>query len=140
MAPHTSCAILIVDDEPSIALALAKLLSRQGYTVTTAANGALAWEHLRTKPYEVILCDLVMPEIDGHTLYTLLQRDNPCLAARVIFLTGDTIGEASTAFLHQCGQPWVYKPCRADQVLRAIEQVRCTAEASAGRTACLAVP
>src|SRR5262245_17401116 len=65
MAQHTSCAILIVEDEPSIATALAGLLDRQGYTVTTAGNGALAWEHLRTQCYDVILCDIHMPELDG---------------------------------------------------------------------------
>jgi len=123
MAQHTSCAILIVDDESGIVGALAGLLDRQGYTVTTAGNGALAWEHLRAQRYDVILCDLLMPEIDGQAFYTMLQRHYPSLCARVIFLTGDTLGETSTAFLQQCGQPWLYKPCGAAEVLRAIEQM-----------------
>ena len=116
-------AILIIDDEPGIVSALVALLERQGYTVTTAGNGARALEHLSAQHYDVILCDLLMPEMDGQTFYTLLQEHHPSLCTQVIFLTGDTLGEASTAFLHQCGQPWLYKPCGAAEVMRAIEQV-----------------
>jgi hypothetical protein len=45
------------------------------------------------------------------------------LHQRVIFLTGDTLGAASTAFLAQCGQPWVYKPCDAAAIRHAVQQV-----------------
>ena len=123
MAQQTPCTILIVDDEPSVVIALAELLRRQGYTVATASNGALALEYLHAQPYDVILCDLLMPEIDGQTFYTTLQRDYPSLYPRVIFLTGDTVGATSTAFLQQCGQPWLYKPFGASEVLHAIAQV-----------------
>jgi len=43
----------------------------------------------------------------------------------VIFLTGDTLGAKSTAFLEQCGQPWLPKPCKAAEVRSAIEQMLC---------------
>src|SRR5262249_13892879 len=122
MAPHTG-AILLVDDEPSIVRVLATLLRRQGYNVTTAVNGAHAWAHIRTQSYDVIVCDLVMPVMDGPTLYTRLQQHDPALCARVIFLTGDTVGARSMAFLRQCGQPWLYKPCVAAEILRTIEQM-----------------
>jgi len=123
IAPPTPVTILIIDDEPGIVSALAGLLERHGYIVSTAGNGALAWEHLHTQRDDVILCDMLMPEVDGQAFYTMLQGHDPSLCARVIFLTGDTLGEASTAFLHQCGQPWLFKPCGAAEVLRAIEQV-----------------
>ena len=123
MAQPTPCTILIVDDEPSLLNVLAELLHRRGYTVTTASNGARAWEQLNAQCYDVILCDLLMPDIDGQVFYTLLQQHYPSLCSRVIFLTSDTIGETSTAFLQQCGQPWLYKPCGAAEVVYAIEQV-----------------
>src|SRR5262245_43149367 len=123
MAQFRSYTILLVDDEPGILHALAVLLQRQGHTVVTASNGASAWEHLDTHSYDVILCDLLMPEINGQAFYTLLQQYYPSLCSRVIFLTGDTLGESTTAFLHQCGQPWLYKPCGAEEVLHTIAQV-----------------
>jgi len=123
VAQQTSYTILIIDDEPSIVTALTGLLRHHGYTVETASNGALAWEHLHAQHFDVILCDLLMPEIDGQGFYTMLQQDYPSMASRVIFLTGDTMGETSAAFLRQCGQLAVYKPCGAAEVMDAIEQV-----------------
>jgi len=129
MAPSRPATILIIDDDPGIVTALVALLQRQGYMVTTAGNGALAWEHLRTQRYAVILCDLLMPEIDGQAFYTLLQQHYPCLASRVIFLTGDMLGDTTTTFLHACGQPWLFKPCRSEEVVHAIAQMLCATAA-----------
>jgi CheY-like chemotaxis protein len=106
---------------------LSQLLCRHGYTVATASNGARAWEHLQVQRFDVILCDLLMPEMDGQAFYALLQLCYPALCSRVIFLTGDILRDTTTAFLRQCGQPWLYKPCGAAEVLRTIEQMRGTA-------------
>src|SRR5262245_15214034 len=129
MTQSTPCTILVVDDEPSLLSALERLLCHQGYTVVTARNGALAWEHLHAQHYDVILCDLLMPGINGQAFYILLQLYDPSLCARVIFLTGDQLGETTQAFLAQCGRPCLYKPCRAAEVLHAIEQVWCPVDA-----------
>lgn len=132
MPPTVPVTILIVDDEPGFVSALAGFLRRQGYTVATAGNGTLAWEQLHAQHYDVILCDLLMPVLDGRAFYALLQRHAPSLCPRVIFFTGDTLGTISTAFLAQCGRPWLYKPCEAAAVLRSIAQVLRDAEAEGG--------
>jgi hypothetical protein len=64
-----------------------------------------------------------MPELDGQTLYGLLLRQSSALCQRIIFLTGDTLGVDSQAFLAQCGQPWIPKPCGIAQVRTAMAQV-----------------
>jgi two-component system cell cycle sensor histidine kinase/response regulator CckA len=69
MTQHTDGTILLVEDEPNFRSVLSQMLRRQGYTVVTANNGALAWEQLRTQAYDVILCDILMPEISGPALY-----------------------------------------------------------------------
>src|SRR4030095_1208963 len=97
MAPHLPGTILVIDDEPSMVRALAGLLRRDGYLVGTASNGRHALAQLQERPYDVILCDLRMPELDGPAFYAILTRQYPALRQRVIFLTGDTGGEASTA-------------------------------------------
>jgi len=124
MGQLTPCTILVVDDERGIRRALEGLLGRQGHTVVTAVNGSLAWEHLPGKHYDVILVDLLMPEVDGTAFYAMLQQYYPSFCSRVVFLTGDTLGDTTKTFLEQCGQPYVYKPCGAAEVLHAIAQVR----------------
>jgi CheY-like chemotaxis protein len=130
MAPQASLAILIIDDEPSFASGLAQLLRRDAYTADTVRNGRLALVQLQTHRYDVILCDLRMPDLDGPDFYAILTRQYPTLCQRVIFLTGDTFGAESTVFLGQCGQPWLAKPCTAAAIRSAIQQMLPAVEVS----------
>ena len=123
MAPQTPLKILIIDDEPGFVSGLAGILRHDGYTVDTVGNGHLALTQLHEHRYDLLLCDLRMPMLDGPNFYEMLMRQYSYLRQRVIFLTGDTLGAASTAFLEQCGQPWLHKPCKAAQVRSAIEQM-----------------
>jgi two-component system, cell cycle sensor histidine kinase and response regulator CckA len=123
MAPHTPLTILLIDNEASFSSALAQLLRRDGHTVNTAADGDAALTHLQAHRYDVVLCDLHMPRLAGADFYALLCQQHAYLRQRVLFLTGDTLGADSTAFLEQSGQPWVYKPCDAATIRSAIQQM-----------------
>jgi two-component system, OmpR family, response regulator len=123
MAPHTPVRILVIDDELSFARVLAQLLRLGGYVVDTAENGQVALAQLQMYHYDVLLCDLLMPALDGLRFYETLIREEAALRQRVIFLTGDTLSVDSMAFLAQCGQPWLSKPCRAADVRRVIQQM-----------------
>jgi CheY-like chemotaxis protein len=92
-APATapSCTILLVDDEPGIIKGLRQLLRRDGHTIDTAANGRLALAQLQERAYDLTLCDLRMPELDGPGLYRALEQQESPLCQRFIFLTGDTL-------------------------------------------------
>jgi DNA-binding response OmpR family regulator len=115
---------LIIDDEVGITKGLATLLRRDGHTVDTAANGQQALTLLPERHYDLILCDLRMPELDGLAFYGLLLRHYPSLSQRIIFLTGDTLSFESMVFLEHCGQPWIPKPCSAAQVRSAIVEIQ----------------
>ena len=121
MAP--AATILVIDDEPSVVAALARLLQRDGYRVETARNGRDALVALQGQRYDVILCDLRMPELDGRALYAHLRYRAPTLCRRVIFLTGDSRAADHQAFLAQCGRPWLDKPYAIAQLRRLIQQV-----------------
>jgi CheY-like chemotaxis protein len=122
MAPPTACTILVIDDDPSIVSALARLLQRDGHTVETADNGQHALERLREHPYDLLLCDLRMPDLDGPAFYDILTRQYPSMCPRVIFLTGDTLNLESQAFLERSGRLWVTKPFNAAEVRSVIAQ------------------
>ena len=100
MTLHRPARILVIDDEPSIVRALARLLQREGYTVETAGNGRQALALLQAHGYDVLLVDLRMPELDGQAFYALLRHQYPALRQRVIFLTGVSDEADSAAFLH----------------------------------------
>jgi signal transduction histidine kinase/sensor domain CHASE-containing protein/ActR/RegA family two-component response regulator len=115
-------AILIVDDEAGIMSALAYLLGRDGYVVNTASNGRLALEKIEEHIYDLILCDLRMPELDGPGLYHELEQRNPDLLTRMIFLTGDTLSSETRLFLEKVDMPYLSKPFRAADVRRVVQQ------------------
>jgi CheY-like chemotaxis protein len=122
MAAQTSVTILVIDDDPGIVSGLSRLLRRDGHTVETAADGHHALERLREHPYDLILCDLHMPDLDGPGFYGRLLLQSPAVGQRVIFLTGDTLRLASQEFLERSGRPWVPKPCNAAEVRSVIAQ------------------
>jgi len=128
-------AILIVDDEAGIRNGLAYLLRRNGYKVDTAANGRLALTKLQEQVFDLILCDLRMPELDGPGLYQELAQHQPQPCQRMIFLTGDTLSPETKEFLERTAIPRLTKPFTAAEVRRAVAQAlqegsRGTAEAS----------
>jgi GAF domain-containing protein/CheY-like chemotaxis protein len=101
---------LVVDDEPEIADSLAELLERDGYKVRIATSGAEAKVRLETRDYDLILSDLRMPDGDGPSLYTWIETERSHLAARIGFVTGDTIEPGAMAFLARAGRPTLEKP------------------------------
>ncbi len=82
--------ILIVDDEPDVTDLLADILAGDGHQVDKAGNGAIALQKLMKTPYDVILSDLRMPELDGPGLHRVVQRRDAGLARRFVFISGDT--------------------------------------------------
>ena len=65
--------ILVVDDESNLRLVVQKELSRQGHDVETASDGEAAWESLEHEDFDVILCDINMPRLDGIGLLRRLR-------------------------------------------------------------------
>jgi CheY-like chemotaxis protein len=123
MRLHPPVTILLIDDAPSFVRALATLLRRDGHTVDTADNGELALAQLQERRYDLLLCDLRMPELDGPAFYDILTSQYPHLRQRIIFLTGDILSIDSMAFLARSGQPCVLKPCKAAEVRSVITHV-----------------
>jgi CheY-like chemotaxis protein len=117
--------ILIADDEASMRCVLERLLRRDGYQVEVAMNGQEALTACQRREYTQILCDLWMPMLDGQGFYQALQRCQPQLCARVVFLTGDSLNPAIQAFLADARVPVLTKPFTAE-CLRALLRERCS--------------
>ena len=102
--------VLVVDDEEDVAETLRDMLGRDGYRVSVANSAAAARELLAAEPVDLLLSDLRMTGEDGMDLFRWLSEADPGLAARTIFVTGDTLGAQVQAFLARAGRPVLEKP------------------------------
>jgi PAS domain S-box-containing protein/excisionase family DNA binding protein len=97
--PRRRGRILIVDDDHLVATSLARGLSRS-HDVTVVHTGKEALARLAAGPsYDVILCDLMMPEVSGMDLHQRLARDAPEVVRRIIFVTGGAFTPHTQQFL-----------------------------------------
>jgi nitrogen-specific signal transduction histidine kinase/CheY-like chemotaxis protein len=112
--------ILVVDDEPDVAGVLTDLLKAQHEQVDTASDGRAALERLAQADYDLILCDVRMPGLDGPDLYRMLSSTRPELLSRFMFLTGDTLNPESWEFVQRTGAPCLGKPFDFDEVYRVV--------------------
>jgi CheY-like chemotaxis protein len=113
--------LLIVDDDPEIALTLAEMLEPDGHAIDIAENGAEALERLAGQSFDLIISDLRMPDMDGPSLYRRLVRERPELARRMVFVTGDTLGADLTGFLGEIGARVLEKPLDPDEISRKVQ-------------------
>ncbi len=85
-------------------------------------NGAAALERLRDRTCDLIVSDVKMPELDGPGLYRELERRDPGLVRRVIFLTGDTLSPEINEFLEKTRLLSLNKPFALDEIRRVIQR------------------
>jgi CheY-like chemotaxis protein len=125
---HTSgdsvqgACILVVEDEAPLAVAVADALRDAGYTVEHAGDGEQALQKVRAKSFDLVICDLKMPRLDGKAFFRLLTAMRPDMARRVLFVTGDVAGPDAEGFLEQSGCRWLAKPFRLADLLRAVKE------------------
>jgi len=80
-------AILLVDDEPNIVMSLEFLMRKNGYQVGIARNGTEALAALAQTPYDLVLLDVMMPDVDGYQVCRQLRQRPDRAATKVIFLS-----------------------------------------------------
>jgi two-component system cell cycle sensor histidine kinase/response regulator CckA len=114
--------VLIVDDEPQLAWAMKRLLDLE-HEVVAVTHGREALDRMAAgERFDVIVCDLTMPYMNGEELFREVERRfGPGMAARMLFVTGGTLSEKTRLFFEQVRNPRLYKPFEPDD-LRA--QVR----------------
>jgi len=116
-------SVLVVDDEPGIRQATARFLNRSGIQVRAVSDGAEALRALRTQSFDVILCDVRMPGMNGRDFLIRLREQAPKLVATLIFATGDTFDTDTAALLADAGAPSLVKPFDFDALERLVRDV-----------------
>ena len=112
--------VLVVDDEPLIAMALEAALEDAGYAVVTAANGRQGLERLAEAPRpDLVLLDMMMPVMNGPAMLAAMAAD-PELAGIPVVVLSSLPEEAIRARVGEGVAAILRKPCTAEQVLDAI--------------------
>jgi len=115
--------VMVIDDEPSIIASIERVLISQHHVIGfTSARDALAAILINKTAPDVILCDLMMPELSGPEFFTRLLAKNPLMAARVVFMTGGAFGAAAQEFLDTVNPPLIDKPFKPDDLRRAVAE------------------
>ena len=114
--------VLVVDDEEDVAGTLCDLLKELGVNATVVSDAEGAWRVVthEGRVFDAVTLDLRMPGTSGRSLYERLERRVPAVAARVIFLTGDTADAETERFLRDAGRPVLTKPVALEPLSLAL--------------------
>jgi CheY-like chemotaxis protein len=120
-APRRS--ILVIDDDPGIGKVIARTLKNTD-DVTHVASARDALARLATGDrYDVILCDLMMPDIDGPKFHELLRGIAPEMLARTAFITGGVSSGPTASFLARAATRALAKPFTKDELRAFIAEI-----------------
>ena len=123
VVPATRCArVLVVDDEDQLRKLVTEVVIGLGHQVEETPSGQDAVARLASHDYDVVLLDVRLPDLDGKAIWRRLLVDRPALAARVVFMTGDTMSAETQAFLTEAGRPVLTKPLTIERIQRAVNE------------------
>jgi CheY-like chemotaxis protein len=116
--------ILVIDDDAELVAMLKSTLSDAGLIVETAIEAheglRLAWE----QKFDIILCDIRMPDLDGPKVLGALRSDRATMRTKVILMTGDTKAHFNAKMAAEAGaQGFLLKPFHRDKLLETIHAV-----------------
>ena len=112
--------VLVVDDEPMLLRALERRLGRE-CEVTCAVTGAQALDRLSEgKKWDMVLCDMVMPGMDGVAVYRWIQTHQPQLLERTVLMTGGAVTREARRFLEETQNRVLPKPLQVPELLEVL--------------------
>jgi len=115
--------ILIVDDHPANRTFLADLLEYKGHRLLEAADGAQALDVVRAEHPDLVICDVLMPTMDGFELVRQLRADPEIAQTKVIFYTAHYNEREAKNLAQAAGVSHVLtKPCEPELVLRVVDE------------------
>jgi len=112
--------LLVIDDEPAVLRALSLILTDAGYTVDSANSGVSGLKMLEDKSYDIILCDLKMPQMDGLQLLEELTKRN--YRGSTIVMSAYGTAEIALKAIKLGAYDYISKPFDADQILLALRK------------------
>jgi CheY-like chemotaxis protein len=119
---RASC-VLVVEDEPTVARLIADVMEDEGFDVDVLLDGREALERAARMSYDLVICDMKMPGLDGQHFYKSLARTGNPLRERFLFVTGDIVAAQTREFLARNHLPHVAKPFRVEELTEKVRAV-----------------
>jgi CheY-like chemotaxis protein len=115
--------VLVVEDEPTVARLIADVLEDEGMSAEVLMDGRAALDRAAREHYDLVICDMKMPGLDGQNFYKALVRAGNSLRGRFLFVTGDEVAPQTQKFLERHRLPHVAKPFRVEELTEKVKQV-----------------
>ena len=115
--------ILIVDDEPSIVVPIQFLMEQQGYSVLVAENGEDALDAIYKYKPDLILLDIMLPDLDGYEIYQMIRQRTEWESIRVIFLTAKNRDADLAKGIAMGADAYITKPFSNMQLVEKIREL-----------------
>lgn len=118
-----SAKLLLVDDEPGLREAVQAYLSQSGFTVEVAKNGQEGWEKLQQSVPDLVITDIMMPQVDGYQLLERMREDPRLNAIPVVFLTARGMtSDRIQGYQARC-DAYISKPFDPDELVAVVENL-----------------
>ena len=112
--------ILVIEDHPQMRRNIALILQRENFAVEIAENGRAGLEKARASVPDIVLCDIMMPELDGHGVLQALRADPDTAEIPFIFLTARSERNDQRAGMNLGADDYLTKPVTRDELLAAV--------------------
>ena len=115
--------ILLLDDDGDLKALVRDFLQSQFLFVTAVSNGIEGLELLLKDHFDVILCDMKMPNLSGEMFYRAVERSKPQMCSRFIFITGSLGNPGVNEFFLKTGAKVLGKPFHLNELMASINEV-----------------
>lgn len=113
--------LLLIDDDPNLILLVKDYLEFRGYEVTTAENGREALEILEKEMPDMIICDVMMPEMDGYAFVEQVRKDPRTNWIPVLFLSAKGQSQDRVKGLNTGADVYMVKPFEPEELVSQVE-------------------
>jgi DNA-binding NarL/FixJ family response regulator len=113
--------LLLIDDDPNLILLVKDYLEFRGYEVVTAENGREALEVLESEVPDMIICDVMMPEMDGYSLVSAIRQDPKTSWIPVLFLSAKGQSQDRVKGLNIGADVYMVKPFEPEELVAQVE-------------------
>ncbi len=121
-SPARRARVLIIDDEPRLVQSM-RLLLQPYHDVVATTRGSEALEKVRSgQDFDIIICDLQMPDMTGAEVYARLNAQAPELLRRLVFISGGACTPTTLDFVRKVSNPVLEKPVRPEVLLATIDR------------------